>query len=993
MITQYMQSLANNQAVVATSQFIDRQSELRQIWNQYEAAKEGSTRVVLMSGAVGIGKTRLLDVVAEHVKKDEATVLRGSATEFEGMPPYLPFLEALGQYIRVTPLEQLHKQVAGVGQSLVSILPELTVRLGELPITYSLPPDQIRLRLYEAIGTFLEAISLPRVLVLLLDDLHWADSATLDLLCFIARHHQKVKLLILGTYREYVLGRNPALARVMAELTRQRVLTKISVGPLLAKEIGALAANYLGGPVSSELNELLYVQSEGNPFFAEELILCWLERGALAQKGDQWVAVAPLEHVLPASIVGILRLRFAQLSTDVIDLLRVASIIGRTFELPLLAMVEGQEVEAVEEHLREAERAGLVRGDQSGLFTFNHDMIRACLYTEVSSSRRKRLHQTIGKVLEMRYNQASLKSTALLSELAFHFMHSSDQSRSVLYAEQAAEQALRSSAVKEAMNYYHIALKHLDPNDERRGKFMLDLGKAALLAGDEGEAVNAYQGALECLAQSNEPDAAAQAAYNLGLVQWRLGNLDAARAAFEHALKLLRHRQSAEVVRVLIDLSTVLTIYMHRQAEGMNYAQQALEVADCLGDDALKAGALRAIAGKLYVSGNDMASASQSLERALALAEASNEPSEIAACCFYLVWAYYWMADIGHSYEVSLRGLEFIERCQQPYLLCNAHSWHALLHASRGAWIEAEQAIEHAQPGVNNPVGPIPSAFLHQLKGFLAYQREDYPTAEREFLAARVNHQKGSGQFMFLTGLLGLTQVALKKHEEVLTSISQLETLLIELPEGSLSTAPILICLALLAIALHDQKRARALYPKLLVFRGQHYWFLVDRVLGELATLCEDWKMAKIHLAEAAARAQREELRPELARTIAGQAKLEVARGGQGNTTRATELLNHALRLFQELKLTNAVDSLRQLRSTLASRQHGPLLRTLPVGLTSSEAKVLQLVIQGKSNRQIAQDLGISEKTVANHLSHIFYKTRSDNRAAAAAFAIRHGIG
>jgi predicted ATPase len=255
-----MQSLANNQAVVATSQFIDRQNELKQIWNQYEAAKEGSTRVMLMGGAIGIGKTRLLEEVAARVRKDGAIVLQGSATELEGMPPYLPFLEALGQHIRVTSPDQLHQQVAGTAPILASILPELAVRLGELPAMYSLPPDQMRLRLYEAIGTFLEAISLPRILVLMLDDLHWADAASLELLCFIVRHHQKAKLLILGTYREETLSRNSALERSMTELIRQRVLTKIAIGPLSAKEIEVLATNYLGGPISPGLKQLLYAR-------------------------------------------------------------------------------------------------------------------------------------------------------------------------------------------------------------------------------------------------------------------------------------------------------------------------------------------------------------------------------------------------------------------------------------------------------------------------------------------------------------------------------------------------------------------------------------------------------------------------------------------------------------------------------------------------------------------------------------------------------------
>src|SRR5438552_1456430 len=173
--------IMSNHVALSTSQFVGRQHELAHIWSQYKGASTGSARVVLLSGEPGIGKTRLLQEFTTLATDDGATILRGSASDFEGMPPYLPFIEALGQYIRATPPDRLREQVATAAQILASILPELTTRLGEPPVAYQIPPEQARLRLYEAIGTFLEAISASNVLVLTLDDLHLADSASLDL--------------------------------------------------------------------------------------------------------------------------------------------------------------------------------------------------------------------------------------------------------------------------------------------------------------------------------------------------------------------------------------------------------------------------------------------------------------------------------------------------------------------------------------------------------------------------------------------------------------------------------------------------------------------------------------------------------------------------------------------------------------------------------------------------------------------------------------------
>jgi predicted ATPase len=193
----------------------------------YEATEEGRARVVLLTGEPGMGKTRLLEEVAIQFAQNGAVVLRGNATESEGMPPFLPFLEALGRYIRENSQDQLRAQVAPVPQILASLLPELSVYLPNLLDSLPVPPEQARFRLYEAIGTFLETISGQHALVLILDDLHWADTASLDLLLHLAHYQSYWHLLIIGAYRESEVDGNPALARTLAELSRQRVLTTV----------------------------------------------------------------------------------------------------------------------------------------------------------------------------------------------------------------------------------------------------------------------------------------------------------------------------------------------------------------------------------------------------------------------------------------------------------------------------------------------------------------------------------------------------------------------------------------------------------------------------------------------------------------------------------------------------------------------------------------------------------------------------------------------
>lgn len=990
MSTGYVKSAITTRVVTSALRFIGRQHELEIMREQYEVAKNGYARVVLLVGEQGIGKSRLLHEFAKRTMHDEPTILRGGASELEGMPPYLPFLEALGRYIRETPLDELREQVGLGSQILAGILPELATRLGELPVSYALPPEQMRLRLYEAVGIFLEKISTSHVLVLELDDLHWVDSASLDLLCHVLRSQSQAKLLVLGTYREDEIKGNAALQKTISKLVQQRILISLAVEPLSAEEIAFLAESYLGDSVSPIVSQILFIQSEGNPFFAEELMRSWIEKGEVIQKNGQWTAVAPLEHALPQSIVGVLRQRFAQLLPDVIDHLRVAAIIGRTFDLSLLAAVENQEAEVLEEYLLEAIRVGLIRTNQIGVFTFSHDKIRECLYAEVSTSRRRRLHEGIGQVLASRYDLEETRDMYQLAELAFHFTQSGDRVRGVAYSERTAEQALQSSAFKEAVTYYHLALELLHRDDPRRSHLLLGLGEAALLANFEREAAVAYKEALAFYSRSGETEAAVRAAHGLALAHWQAGSLQAAWMTLEHTLALLGDSQSAMVVRVLVDLATLLTINMDRQVEGMSYAQRALEMAIYLGDNSLEAAANRAVAGKLYSPGNDISFATHTLEHALELAEGDDNSSEAAECCFLLARAYYWMAEIRRSYAMISRMIEFIERSQQPYQLRNALPWLALLHISHGAWTDAEQAIERAQPIVKQVTSPFPSAFLHQIRGFLAYEREDYQTAENEFRAASMYHQVGPEKFMFFTGFLELTFIALGKREEVCTHVARLEVFLSELRAGTLATAPILTCLSLIAIALGDHERAANLYSILRAFRGQHYWFLVDRVLGQIATLLKDWDMAVVYLNAAKETAKCASLRPELARTLYALADFEVAHGGQASTSRAIDSLRQALSLFDELNMPFASTQARNRLNTLLQRSLA--LQLLPADLTKSEARVLQLVSRGRKNRQIARELGISEKTVANHLTHIFAKTASENRAAATAFAIHHKL-
>jgi SAM-dependent methyltransferase len=472
-------------------------------------------------------------------------VLRGGASEAEGMPPYLPFLEALGQHIRAATPDEVCAQTGAMASVLATILPELSLRLGELQSSYPLPPEQARLRLYEAVGIFLAAIAAPHGLLLLLDDLQWADTATLDLLCYVARSQPNARLLVLGAYREGEITHRLSFERALTELNRLRQLTTITPGSLTEADLSTFTTNALGAPVDTALSRLLATQSEGNPFFAEEVLWGWLETGVITHDEEGVRLGEPVEATLPSSIASAVRQRVNRLAPQVITLLHTAAIIGRTFDIALLAGVADQDSEAVEEHLRQAEQARLIRSEQPGMFTFSHDTIRACLYDEVSSSRRTRLHTLIGRRLELRLDHSDAHQ---LAEIAFHFARSGDRELGATYSQLAAEQARYAYAPQEAVGHYRTALLLVADHDLRRREWLQGLGEAALLAATPLNAIGAFQAALDWWLAAGNSGAAGRAALGLGRAHWRLEEIGPARAALQQAVTLLSEQPTTDTV-------------------------------------------------------------------------------------------------------------------------------------------------------------------------------------------------------------------------------------------------------------------------------------------------------------------------------------------------------------------------------------------------------------------------------------------------------------
>ncbi|HEX6541849.1 MAG TPA: AAA family ATPase [Ktedonobacterales bacterium] len=987
---------------------VGRQREAALLWQSFEIATSGQMTVALVSGEPGIGKTRLLDELAAQAGAAGARTLRGAATEAEGMPPYLPFLEALGQYIRSAAPGDLREQTQDSAPMLASLLPELRARLGDLPAGYHLPPEQARLRLYEAVGDFLAALTQRQPLLLLLDDLQWADPATLDLLCYIVAHYRTTRMMLLGAYRAGEATHPEAFERTLATLHRQRALSITALDPLSAPEVALLAQSYLSGALEPSTSRLLSRQSEGNPFFVEELLRSWIESGVLARpgtahaRGDTWSMTTPsadesTNTELPSGILTTVRQRLVRLPRDTLDLLRAAAIIGRTFDVALLAQLSSRDAETVEEWLATATHAQLIHAVRPGTFSFAHDKIRECLYAEVTAARRTRLHAHIGHSLEA---LADPPDARRIADLAFHFTRSGDRERGVHYAQQAAESAMTAYAFEEAMAHYRDALQLLDGSDARRGGLLLALGEAAILAGSEREAMTILALAQTALRASGNLTATARASHGLGRAAWRLEDLPVAQAAFETTLALQDHAPIAEQVRVLVDLGTLLGVTMHRYEDGLAYGRRALALAKQSQDDHLIAPAARTV-GNMLVRSNDLEAGIPLLEHALALASTWGDVAEAAECCACLVLAYLWSGDLKRMETVNEQRAEYARQCHDLHQMRHAHTMTAILRTYEGHLQETRDILAEAEQVIVHLADPEPLAFLRFAQGGIAYHEGDYAQAETLFDAAcRMFRSIGPGALVWFLGWLALAHAHQHDVEAVRACVAELETLLADLPPNSMPVMEALIPMSQAAIVMGDLHLASRLYPRLSVFQAREGDFLPQRLLGEIAMLRRDWETAAAHLATAEALSRTPQgvakyaRMPELARTLDARAQLELARHGKAAHPHAHLLLQEAADLAERSGMRTEAGDMHGRIAALPPSPRGHR-KPLPDRLTPREAEVLRLIAAGTSNQDIAAMLVLSVRTVERHISNIYAKIGAEgtaSRAIATAYALRHEL-
>jgi DNA-binding CsgD family transcriptional regulator len=972
--------------------FLGRAHELALLQETYRRVRSGSSGLVLVFGDAGVGKTRLLQRFIDGV--DDAFLLQGGCVDLgAGALPYGPFIEALRSLPRSVGPEQLRgavrRHVAELGRLVPSLQSAAPSGAGD------------RSALFDAVVGLVEHLTVSRPLVLTIEDLHWADRSTLDLLAYLVHTLGDRPVLFIGTVRRDALEPATVVARSLSELTRSPHAQRLDLLPFTHEEVADLLAGILGGRPDDQLIDTIFERSDGNAFFVEELV-------AFRSEGGGW----------PPSLRDVLSAQLARLSERGREVLGIAAAVGRNVDDALLARIAGLPPEQLRQGLREAvDRHMLVIDHQGVPYRFRHALLREAVHDALLPGERIELHARIARALTDDPTLASLSPTQTALELAHHWFEARDEDRAFTAAWEAAVAAERSSAYAEALVHLECALElepRVDPaiaaEAPPRGGMLSAASRVAYLAGEHHRSLMHTRAALAELDPTPESSTErARLLRHLSDLQWGLGAGADALAAARDAVRAASPDPSVVRAEVLGWHSRLLML-LDRLPDAVAPAEEAIALARKLGDAGAEGFALNSLGCALAGLGDvDLGAAHLREAHRLAVAAGATDDiiraqNNLAAIAGWdgryedvvsearagVGWVAGRRIRAGSFVSLSLNGVEALLLLGR---YDEAESWLAAtplspdepvtraMHRRAAAWL----ALEHGDPRAAG-------AHLREARELL---RADPDATVRASISAR------EAEHELLAGHASAAFERLRSAVEVAAAWNI-----------DASPAPSWRLAGRAAVEASLQARDLGRDAEVAELRAG-----LDDLITEAASLVEraagpSFLLASLAQALQQLEAERTWLRgmpdPDaferaadaevrLPPVVAARLQLRLAetRLLVGDQRRATENAAAALEIAQRIG-TPALE-----RDILAFARRGrlPVGRTAPkaeppapFGLTHREREVLALVAEGRTNGEVAAALFITTKTASVHVSNILAKLGVANRGEASAVAHRLGI-
>ena len=955
--------------------FVGRERELAQLRHALAEAESRRGSAVLLVGETGIGKTRTVREFSRWAEGQGACVLEGSCYE-AWSPPYGVFTETLSRHVRSVSRKALLEQAGNDASVLTALVPELRPALREAPPPPALPPDEARFRAHEALAGFLRRVS-ERTLVVLLDDLQWADSASLEFLSYLGRALAESRMLVVGTYREPEVGLAHPLSQTLAELDRQGTCVRLRLKELERDESAMLIERIAGTRAPPELVDAILARTGGNPFFLGEVVLHLLEEGY--ELGGEELETPGI----PESVRQAVGQRLGRLETDTARVLGVACAFSRPFDFSVLCELTGLSEERLLACLDEALTARFLRETEGGRYDYAHALVRDALYGELSPSRRARLHRRIALALESTTPKPGEHATELATQYYLsRFVPGADHG--IPHALAAAEQAGAAYSSGQRVEFLRMArdlAAHGDHALQSEILRRLALAEAEALLVDD--AVSTARDELEL----GEGDPGRNAEFLAELV-WRLKDagspqeilaplVQAGRdfAGGRRGLIWARLELSEYPVEIVARDPVPVGRWCGYDPEAVRLARETgtefdyartLEVMEWTPREEFEAllervrgwsepwaqiHGLSVLARVLLLQHGLLTSATETARELLAVSEvAGSLPGRAYAEAYLLVHEPLVRGDFATAGETFERGLAVVDRLGPGHRLrFSARFVEALI----AQYIGGERWADHARSLIRTAeTARVPAwmALLHvSLAGYLRALAGDSDGAARLLDPIVALSERLGPRTLNQNGVVAFAGGACWELEDAQAAV-RLRRLALALLDGGVGDYP--TCSTELTIA-------------------------------RMASLCGDDDEAAHYFARARSRFEESDWRPLRAFADYDEARAYARRGKR----RAAEpLVTSAQARFEQLGMSGWAARASALTDSLGR------LSGFPDGLTAREVEILRLVAAGRKNQEIAAELVVSVHTVERHLANVYRKIAVRNRAEATTYVLRAGL-
>lgn len=1034
-------STIQNSSVICTT-LIRRDEQMALLTELMTLATNGQSRLARIAGEAGVGKSRLVAEIKSNASQHGFGVVQGRCFEQDRSFPYAPVIDLLRACLAGHSPVALGGLFGATAAELVKLLPELATLLPNLTPTPTGDPEQEKRRLFQALTHFLQQLtttgeSQPRQpLLVIFEDLHWADDASLEWLLYLARQLRTQPILVVLTYRHDEI--QPGLNQLLAALDRMPFVSEFVLSPLARSDVDAMlrAIFKLAHPPRAEFLDEIYALTEGNPFFIEEVLKSLITAGDIYQVSGEWTRKPLRELHIPRTVQVAVEQRTRQLSQATQHLLTLAAVAGQRFNFVVLQAITQQAEDQLLQQVKELIAAQLVVEESDETFAFRHALTRQAIYSALLGRERKTLHRTLAEALERCYAD-SLDLYA--SEIAYHFYEAGLWAAALTWAQRAGEQAERLYAYGEALRHYtcartcaeklgqsdlmtaldrtighvHYARNQFSQALEFYGRALQNTTDPAECAALKAQIGAAYANIADERSQAflhaalNELDPVTQArqvalaTFWLGRSYHYLGQYTQALPYLERARQLSEPLDDTPLLRyVYASLAITLMLSAHFE-QGAAWAHQCVAL-----------GKAKQYLPALVVGYYDLSVHAQYVgrwrdardfaEQGRRLTQQGDWPTEQTWLTLCYARAVYQQEHLALGMQSARAGLALAAELGENRSLVRAHEILALYETALGneeaAFVEGETAVRTADTLMEVSL----RCWSRMALAGLHMQREEWRLAVELYEQCAVLLANSENRILRME-LGALLAGAYSAHGRLAEAGQLIDEMLTETQATGMRHYEAVawrvqgqICAAQgqldKGLAAFDQAIAicTELGSNLELAHVRYQRGVLHHTRHDLPSAQADWTSARTLCEQMGAQALLWRTHAALgqlahAQQRAGEAEHEFAAARAIVAKLAADMHDES---FRQNLWQRAAALLPAEPSALSRRA----VKTAFGGLTAREREVAALIAQGKSNREIAAALVVSERTVTTHITNIFTKLSFTSRAQIATWAGETGL-